>query len=137
MLISQSCDFDHDAIVLFAPCMNAADYETAHSKPAPTANEKTDLIFMPGFQGAPDLVVDLARIQPVPTAIVRAEQSSGALSKSHSLSQAGYYFLLAKLTLHLLRPMGRDEARTAAPLSRTQALKLVWLDLRCSVRQNL
>lgn len=111
MLLSQSCDFDEDVHVLFAPAYPYAD--VAHTKNASSirANEMTPLFYLPPLLRREALVVDFRLMQPLRKASILTKYEKGAYRRTSSFTDEGWYLLLAKLTLHFLRPQASDEDR--------------------------
>ena len=114
MILSNSCDIDADAELLVAPCQPFAPYASTGQAGHIRRNTFFPFLFLPAVPEIGDSVVNLASIHSVSGDFVRTRVQSGAVRRICSLTRFGWYFLIAKLTIHLLRPRAPDEVRGAA-----------------------
>lgn len=114
MLISHSCDFDHDATALFAPCYPFDRYRHMPYASSIQAQEKSSLFFLPEVVGRSALVVDLNQTQPFSTEAASSALAGSNSARVSSFSDIGYVLFALKLTHHLLRPEPKDEVRGEA-----------------------
>jgi len=111
MLVSQSCDFDQDQWVLFAPAFPYSDFAGSRNASSIRSNEITNLFYLPPLVDNEPLVIDFRLMQPFAKQRVQDKARTGELSRIRSFTDEGWYLLLAKLTLHFLRPQTEDERR--------------------------
>ncbi len=114
LLISNSCDADHDEHVIFAACYpldafldgRVVDERTIQS------NCIFNLLYLP-LLGPHEkgLVADLSLLQSHSRTFVSTSLIRGSTTKICSLSQWGFYLLLAKLSIHLMRPEAAEVIR--------------------------
>ena len=107
VLLSNTCDSEHDENVLLAASYpfgtlledNPVDENSLRN------NCILNLLYLPmiGDDGR-GIVADLSWIQAHRRDWVVSALQRGQIRKLYSLSDIGFYLLLAKLTLHLLRP---------------------------------
>jgi hypothetical protein len=110
MLISNTCDAEHDGAVILAP-MFRIDALEGLDKRALKQNQIFRFLHLPDSRIG-DYVVDLGMLAAYPTGLVaRIIETSG---KCASLTQLGYYFFLCKLTVHLMRPEDQGVQMTRA-----------------------
>ena len=114
MLISLSCDFDHDPTALFAPCFPASRFAGKGYYASITAQEKASLFYLAPTADREALVADLSNIQPFPISYVVEGLASKRISRVCSFSPMGYVLMLLKLTHHLMRVDSPDEIRNSA-----------------------
>lgn len=112
MMVSQSCDFDEDRFALFAPAFPYADFAKQSNASSIRANEITTLFYLPPLVGSEPLVVDFRLMQPFSTGQIARKAAQGELVRERSFTDLGWYLLLAKLTLHFLRPQPEDDERS-------------------------
>ncbi len=115
MLMSHSCDMAQDEKVLFAACYPADHFRRNGSWGQIRQNRFYDLMYLAGVPSKGDVVVDLATVQTVPTSHIRARLEENNLTRVSSFTQLGYYFFIAKLTVHFLRAKEDDEVRNPPP----------------------
>ena len=107
ILLSNTCDAEHDEHVLLAASFWLRTY--LENNPTDEATLRSNcifnLMFLPwvGADGR-GIVNDLSWIQTHSRASIMNGLRCGVIRKVASLSDIGFYLLLAKLTVHLLRP---------------------------------
>ena len=101
IVISNSCDIENDDQVLLAPFIPITVLEL--DKSAIKKNIIFNFLFFPDNRYS-EHVADLSLISPFPKNILQQKIESGSITKKHSLNQIGYYLLISKITVHLLRP---------------------------------
>jgi len=111
MVLSNSCDLDADPMLLIAPCQPFAPYARTGAAGNIRQNTYYPFLFLPGTPELGDSVVDLASVHSISGDFIRTRLQSGAIRRICSLTRFGWYFLIAKLTIHLLRPRSPDELR--------------------------
>jgi len=75
-------------------------------------NVITDKFYIGGLPGEEsEFIADLGMLSSLSTEYLHFEITNGSLKKIASFSQNGYYYFLAKLTLHLMRPESKDIKR--------------------------
>jgi hypothetical protein len=130
MLISPSCDYDNDAIALFAPCFPLSRFEGAGFYASIIAQEKAALFYLAPTLRREGLVVDLSNIQPYPTSAVIAGLQTGSIGRVSSFTTLGYVGMMLKLTHHLLRPEAHDEIRGVSSNGVLERLRLIAREIR-------
>lgn len=107
VVISNTCDAEHDEHVLLAASFPLRVYLENNPTDETTLRSNCifNLMFLPwvGADGR-GIVTDLSWVQTHSRASIISTLRSGAIRKVASLSNIGFYLLLAKLTVHLLRP---------------------------------
>lgn len=119
MLLSHSCDFDNAShSVTFAPVFPFAAFAAnAGLAGYLRKNQVFDRLFLPSVSGLGDRVVDFSRAQPFPVALIKNRCNNDPRFRQTSFTQVGYYFFVAKLAIHFLRPQAADELRGANGLT--------------------
>jgi len=113
MMLSTPCDFKNNDKVLFAPCYNLNYFVEAYGEDksridALKNNIIYDKFYIPAYLKCPELVADFNGINSYEVSFI-IEQLGNNLSKQvASLTLAGYYYLLAKMTVHFMRPEPRE-----------------------------
>lgn len=114
MLLSNTCDAEHEEHVVFAACYpyNLFRELSTVDEASLRSNCIFNLLYLPllGIDGK-GLVVDLSLIQSHSRAFISESLLQGRLTKVSSLSQLGFYLFLAKVTIHLMRPEPADVVR--------------------------
>lgn len=111
MLLSHSCDFDEEAVVVFSPCYPFRWFRNAGNASSIRANHVFHNLYLPPSPRRDATVVDLSIVQTFRTSYIRAGLESGALVKIEGFTDIGWYFLISKLTLHFMRPQPAAETR--------------------------
>jgi len=101
LIISNSCDIENDDQILIAPFFPIADLglDLKNLK----NNAYFNLLFFPDNRYASH-AADLSLISPFPKKVIQDKILAGSFTKKHSLNLVGYYLLISKITVHLLRP---------------------------------
>lgn len=115
MLLSNTCDAEHDDFVILAVCFPFAVFAADGRLPAIITNETYDLMYLRSVPQIGDIVIDLARVSSVSRTFLVQEINGGRTRRVASLSSLGFWFFLSKLTVHLMRPESRDVNRIASP----------------------
>ena len=114
LLLSNTCDADHEEHVTFAICYPFDLFLSGNiaSESDVRSNCIFNLIYLP-LIGPEEkgLVVDLSLLQSHSREFVSRTLVQGAARKICSLSDWGFYLLLAKLSVHLMRPETADVNR--------------------------
>ncbi|MED1202572.1 hypothetical protein [Heyndrickxia acidicola] len=108
ILLSNTCDSEREKFLLFAPVFHINTYlEEGLSEANIRNNKYTKLLYLPSliFQ---DHVVDLNIINSFPRLLIEKLIDKKQLTKIKTFNLFGYYLLLAKLTVHLMRPEDTD-----------------------------
>ena len=121
LLISNSCDAEYEEHVIFAACYPLdvlLDGKVA-DEPTIRSNRIFNLLFLPLLgPNQRGLVTDLSFLQSHSRTFLSRSLFQGTAKKTCSLSDWGFYLLLAKLSVHLVRPetpeviRGPKEAQT-------------------------
>lgn len=110
IVITNTCDneLDRDTNAVFVPLFNAEKYfssiDDANMRRDIEANVVTSILYMPAHNDLPASIADFSVCTTVTKTWLKKKKDAGQLQKRASLTNNGYYFLLAKLTLHLMRP---------------------------------
>ena len=123
LLLNNSCDMQVDQggprseCITVIPLYPFEDY-TRHFAHLPDykrdlkQNAITDKFFVGGLPGrGTEYVADFGMLSTISTQYLHHALSNGLIEKVASLSRNGYYYFLAKLTLHLMRPESTDVKR--------------------------
>jgi hypothetical protein len=116
MLMSHSCDMAEDQKVIFAACHPADRYHAHSAWGQIRRNRFYELMYLAGVPTKGDVIVDLATVQTVPTSRIRDQLAENNLTRISSFTPIGYYFFVAKLTVHFLRAREDDEVRNPPPV---------------------
>lgn len=111
MIISNSCDLDNKPTALVAPCFDLRRFEEDSRLSIITKNLVTNFLCLPSIPDRDGVVVDLSMMNPQASARVAERLKDGAIRRICSLSNLGYYLLLSKLTVHLMRPESEEVIR--------------------------
>jgi len=114
MILSNSCDFDEDAQLVVAECRPFQPYQAHRSSAAIKNNTFFSLMYLADVPARGDLIVALSQLQSVRQVFLKTGLDNGHITRLMSFTRLGYYFLIAKLTVHLLRPQAPDEIRHEA-----------------------
>jgi len=109
MLLSTPCDFKNNDRVLFAPCYSIDYFIEAYGNDetridALKKNIIFDKFYIPPYLKCSELIVDFNGINTHEVKFISAQMISKKSQQISCLTSAGYYYLLAKLTVHFLRP---------------------------------
>jgi hypothetical protein len=101
LVISNSCDIENDTQILIAPFFPIEslqlDFVTLKN------NAYYQLLYFPDYRYA-NKAADLSLMSPFPKNLLLNKIAEGKVKKIFSLNLIGYYLLLSKITVHLLRP---------------------------------
>jgi len=100
IVISNSCDIENDDNILIAPMLDLGQMDPKVID-AIKQNTIYGKIYFPENN---KFVGDFSLIQTFPKKIILDAFSEGKIQKQYSLNLIGFYFLICKLTVHLLRP---------------------------------
>jgi hypothetical protein len=101
IIISNSCDIENDEMLLAAPLIDIE--ELSIDETTLRNNRFFRLLYFPD-EVYKDYVVDLGLISPFPIDKIDKAIREGKIIRSLSLNLVGYYLLISKITVHLLRP---------------------------------
>lgn len=110
LILSNSCDVEHDELVVASYGYTLSDLEASPSAELRTLcrdaqrNTINNLLYLPSIPEAGNVVFDLSWLGTFSSEFVATSIASGAVQRYASLSQLGFYLFLAKLTVHFLRP---------------------------------
>lgn len=106
MLLTCGCDFDQDEHVKFALMHPLQDLLDLGFKKVDIINQTiTGFMYIPMFQyEGKEYVVDFSLISSFSTDLLKKLISRNITKRVGSLNDFGYHFLLAKLSIHFLRP---------------------------------
>ena len=124
MLLSRSCDFDHDSHVILAACRPFVDYAKTGAAGYLKKNTVLSKLYLERVPTLGTILVDLSAVGTVRVDTIQRDLQAGRLARVSSFTMSGYYLLVAKLTAHLLRPHGLDEIRgTSTPTFRRRLVE--------------
>ncbi len=108
MILSNTCDIKHDEFIVMAPVFPFEYFEKIYPKEKKTIDSiKKNLIFrffyIPSCFGNPEFVVDFTKICSYEKKYLINKLEKDNTKKLLSFTQLGYYLLILKLTIHLLR----------------------------------
>lgn len=115
MVLSNSCDIDNDDQLLLAECQPSSLFVTHRAWTAIQSNTFYSTLYLGNTPNRGDVVVDLSQVQTIRKAPLLAALQSGTARRHASLTDLGYYFFVAKLTVFLLRPQSAEEVRGSSP----------------------
>jgi len=101
LIISNSCDIENDEQILIAPFFPIS--ELGFDRKTLKKNVYFSLLFFPDNRFS-NHVTDLSLFSPFQKKIIKNKLADGTITKKLSLNQVGYYLLISKITVHLLRP---------------------------------
>lgn len=136
MLLSHSCDLDNDEYVTCAPVYPFSVFEANKGLAGSLRrNEIASRLFIPAVSKFGERVVDFAHAQPFRAAYLLNRTDRQPEFRETSFTSLGYYFLLAKLTIHYMRPQTADEIRgdNRADRTRIDRWKLAFTHTRKAV----
>jgi len=102
LVISNTCDIDHDNQVLIAPFF-PIEQLTGINADTLKNNMIYSLLYFPDVRYSKN-VGDLSLMSPFPKKRVLEKLECGDIKRLFSLNVVGYYLLISKITVHLLRP---------------------------------
>lgn len=117
MLLSHSCDVDsvnEGDRLLFAACRPFTDYQNLPFAPELKQNGLFSLFYLQNVPKLGDSVVDFNIVQTVQRELFLGAIEDRSIQRASSFTEFGYWWLVAKLTIHLLRPSPVDEVREEA-----------------------
>ncbi|MDY7224705.1 hypothetical protein [Halalkalibacterium halodurans] len=104
MLLTNTCDAERERQLLFAPVMHISVYLNDGLDEANIRNNKyTKLYYLPSAV-LKDHVVDLNIVNTYSRVLINKLLDQGIIKRVATLNSFGYYLLLAKLTVHFMRP---------------------------------
>lgn len=115
--ITNTCDneLDRDTYSVFVPLFEAEAYfvkiDDVNLQKNITDNAITSILYLPASGTMPAYIADFSICSSVTKPWLKIKKEKGQLVKKASLTSNGYYFLLAKLTLHFMRPESLDLTR--------------------------
>lgn len=117
MMISTTCDFEHEKTVLFAPGYDIDVFKECFGEDPDKLrdlrnNAIYDKFYLPAYLGVSELIIDFNGINSFSVNYIKEIISKKTSQRVSSLAQNGYYYLLCKLTVHFLRPEGNEILRS-------------------------
>lgn len=104
MVLSNTCDSEHDDHVLVAPCFRLEDL-TNIDRDKLRKNLIYSYFYLPISANQDDnLVVDFSLVNNISRRLLEQKLSERTFEKLYTLNLIGYYLFLIKLTVHLFRP---------------------------------
>src|SRR5580704_9221648 len=111
LVMCNTCDAEWSELLPLAACHDFAEMERDAAISATEgflnsirANEKTDVMYLPEVVAHRSLVCDFGAVSAFSRLWLQAAVRRGDVRRICSLSQLGYYMLLAKLTVYYMRP---------------------------------
>lgn len=140
LVLTNSCDAERVNYITLAQCLPYGPMRDALSTTgAPgrnlvtsiEVNEVSNLLFLPGVPSVGDLVADFCVTVTIDRRYLERAVSRGDIRRTCAMSLLGYYFFLAKLTLHYMRPESDEVVRPRrVPVTRRDRLREAWRILR-------
>lgn len=114
ILLSNTCDADREnANILFAPLIQLSEYvKDGFNEVSITKNLYTDLFYIPD-PPLSEYVIDFSIINSIKRDLIARALENGSMKKLSSFNIKGYYFMLSKITVHMMRPESQDVKRPA------------------------
>lgn len=108
MVLSNTCDIKQDKFIIMAPVFPFEYFNEIYPELKKCIDSlKKNLIFrffyVPSCYGNPEFVVDFTKICSYEKTYLINKIKKNSTKKVLSLTQLGYYLLILKLTIHLLR----------------------------------
>lgn len=115
LLLSNTCDCDRDDLITFCACYPLVPLleEVRLNVTEVRKNKYSSLFYLADKD---ELVADFTFCNSVPRPLIMKHLESGRLTKLSSLTDFGYYFLLAKLTYHYMRPEDPETNASRPPV---------------------
>lgn len=101
LMLSNTCGAENGDVVTFSPVLPLDSLDLPRQQVE--LNRQYRFMYFPDPRLS-GFVVDFGIITAFPKSLVQTGISTGALEKSYSLSQFGYYLFLCKLTVWFMRP---------------------------------
>jgi hypothetical protein len=121
LVLSNTCDAATESDITLAACYEYSDFasdpELSKNKGFMASihgNEVSRFLFLPGVPRLGDVIVDLGLIGSVSRIWLQDQLEEHGRFRLATLSPLGYYLLISKLTVHLLRPETNEIERTTA-----------------------
>lgn len=129
LVLSNTCDAAMQTYVTVAACYPysefAGDPELAKNAgflASVHSNEITQFLFLPGVPRIGDVVADLSLVGSISRVWLQEQLEEHGRFRVAALSPLGYYLLVSKLTVHLLRPETQEVVRTTSRTKFTDRL---------------
>lgn len=101
ILLSNTCDCENDNSLVFSPLLPLGKFYGGEGRF--TQNLTYNLLYFPDTSLS-EYIVDFGIMNTFPKNPIEERLKNGRLKKVASLNKFGYYLLLTKLSVHLLRP---------------------------------
>lgn len=98
MVLSTSCDVDNKENIILSPLLPVTEFDGAVVDL--TNNKIFNYMFLTDL---PDKFIDFSVINTYKKELIVTGISKGKIKRLYSLNQIGYYFLIIKLTVYLMR----------------------------------
>ena len=108
MLLSNTCDAHNRNQILFAPLIHLEEIGRAGIDIGALKRNLIYRIFYINSKPLADFVIDFSIVSSYSRELIWKMQRKGHIHKVSSLSRFGFYFLIAKLNVFLLRPEDPD-----------------------------
>lgn len=106
IVLTTSCDIDHDDSILIASVPDLKDYQG--KKDTITQNQTLTYLYFPDYK-MNEKYIDFSLVNTYSSSLIKEFIKIGKIRRYASLSQVGYYMFLCKLSAFLLR---REDAET-------------------------
>ncbi len=104
IVLSNSCDIEQDDYILVAPFFSFKEAEFTKSQIVEVKSNKFfGKMYFPDVSEEP-MYADFSYIQSLPKVYFQKSLENKSMNIKHSLNLVGFYLLLCKLTIHLMRP---------------------------------
>ena len=106
IVLTTSCDIDHDDTILIASVPDLKDYKGKID--TIKQNQTLTYLYLPDFKMR-EKYVDFSLVNTYSSSLIKKAIEIGTIKRYASLSKVGYYLFLCKLSAFLLR---REDAET-------------------------
>lgn len=122
IVLTTTCDNERNDYLSFVPLFESDQYfskikdkdgSLKDSIDSIKKNTVTTLLFLPATNNIPSLIGDFSLCISMTRNFLDNLRKQGKIQKAQTLTMQGYYFFLAKLTLHLMRPETLEVGRLA------------------------
>jgi hypothetical protein len=117
MIISNSCDIEHDDNILIAPVYSFEEVATIYKGNDSFLNDLRrnnifEKFYLPEFKEYKGFIADFSEVSSFSAKYLNDSFRNRKINRIASLSQIGWYFLMNKLALYLFRPESEDIIRS-------------------------
>ncbi|HOK92078.1 MAG TPA: hypothetical protein PKX79_04005 [Spirochaetota bacterium] len=104
MMISNTCDAENREYIIFCPCFTVDEFKELKIDNI-VSNTYYNLFYLPIKPSIEDnIVVNFSITTSISRERILENIDKNIINKCFSLNQFGYYYFIAKLTIHFMRP---------------------------------